>query len=226
MLTYTERQFTILFLIIVLFELITGSVPELTYAHYIAKPAIVVSLIVLFFNSCRNLPPSIRKVTILALGFSVLGDILLMFVEQNAHFFTFGLIAFLIAHVLYIIVFLKHRNQKSSPLGFIALLLLYASGLFYLLRDGLGEMLIPVFIYMIVILSMATTAYLRKNMVPQISYVLVFVGAILFLVSDSALAINKFYAELPLSNIIVMLTYALAQYFIVLGILKINVTNT
>ena len=55
MLTSTERQFTILFFIIVLFELITGSVPELALAHYLAKPAIVISLMVLFINSSHKL---------------------------------------------------------------------------------------------------------------------------------------------------------------------------
>ena len=226
MLTSTERQFTILFFIIVLFELITGSVPELALAHYLAKPAIVISLMVSFINSSHKLSSGIRKTTLLALGFSLLGDILLMFVNQSTHFFTLGLIAFLLAHIMYIIVFLKHRNNKRSPIGFLLLLIIYASGLFFFLKDGLGEMFIPVIFYIVIILSMVATAFLRKSMVSNLSYLLVLIGAIVFIFSDSSLAINKFHKELPFANIIVMLTYAIAQYLIVLGILKINVTNT
>ncbi len=222
MLTNLEKQFSILFFVIVLFELITGSTETLQYAHYIAKPAIVFSLIFLFIKTSSELTSVIRNLTIAALLFSVLGDILLMFVDRSPHFFTIGLVAFLLAHIMYILTFLKHRGKRKSIIGFVILLLIYASGLFYLLKDGLGEMLIPVVVYMIIILGMATSAYLRKNMVNSVSYNLVFIGAIFFMISDSILALNKFYQPLPLSNVSIMVTYALAQYLIVIGILKIK----
>jgi uncharacterized membrane protein YhhN len=222
MLTNTEKQFSILFFVIVLFEIITGSTESLQIAHYIAKPAIVISLMFLFIKTSEGISKSIKRITLLALGFSVLGDILLMFVDQSPHFFTVGLVAFLLAHIMYIVVFLRHRNKQKSIVGFVILLLVYASGLFYLLKDGLGEMLVPVIVYMIVILSMATTAFMRKGIVNSNSYNLVFIGAIFFMISDSILALNKFYQPIPFSNISIMLTYALAQYLIVIGILKLK----
>lgn len=225
-LTNTEKQFSILFFVIVLFEIITASTETLQMAHYIAKPAIVISLIFLFIKTSGGISKSIKRITILALGFSVLGDILLMFVDQSPHFFTSGLVAFLLAHIMYILVFLRHRNKRQSMVGFVILLLVYASGLFYLLKDGLGDMLIPVIVYMIVILSMATSAFVRKGIVNTNSYNLVFIGAIFFMISDSILALNKFYQPIPFSNINIMLTYALAQFLIVLGILKNTVTNS
>lgn len=223
MLTSTEKQFSILFFIIVLVELVTGSITWLNSIHYIAKPAIVISLIVLFLRTSESLPKAIKRTTLLALAFSVLGDVLLMFVDHSPHFFTLGLIAFLTAHVMYVIVFLKHRHKHKSPLGFIAVLLVYAASLFYFLNGNLGELFIPVLVYMLVILSMATTAYLRKDQVNILSYGLVFLGALLFMVSDSILALNKFYTPIPWSNISIMLTYSLAQYLIVIGILKLKV---
>lgn len=225
-LTHTERQFTILFFVIVLFELITGNVPDLGFAHYIAKPAIVISLMVLLYNNFHQLSRGIRNLGILALAFSVLGDILLMFVQFSEHFFALGLLAFLVAHIFYVMLFLKHRNKKLSPILFSVILLIYALGIFYTLKDNLGSMLLPVILYIIIILTMVTTAYLRKYMVSKMSYWLVFLGAISFLISDSVLAINKFSTDVPFERFIVMITYALAQYLIVLGILKINVTNT
>jgi len=143
-----------------------------------------------------------------------------MFDEQNPMFFMFGLVAFLMAHVMYIIVYLKYRNKSRQPFPFIMFLVIYATGLFYLLKDGLGDMLLPVVVYMIVILTMATTAFLRKGCVPLQNYNLVFLGAILFLVSDSLLSLNMFYKPIPYANILIMLTYGFAQFFIVLGILK------
>ncbi|REE07931.1 YhhN-like protein [Winogradskyella pacifica] len=222
MLSKTEKQFSILFFIIVLIELATGSVESLKTVHYIAKPAIVISLIVFFLNTSESLPKTIKNGTLLALVFSVLGDILLMFVDKSPHFFTLGLVAFLTAHLMYVLVFLKHRNKQKSPLGFIAVLLVYAASLFYFLNGNLGNMFIPVVIYMLVILSMATAAYLRKDTVNILSYGLVFLGALLFMVSDSILALNKFYAPLNYSDFSIMITYALAQYLIVIGILKLK----
>ena len=222
MLTKTEKQFSILFVIIVLIELLTGSTESLEYTHYLAKPAIVISLILLFAKTSESLPKPIKKLTLFALVFSLLGDVMLMFVDTSEHFFTLGLVAFLTAHIMYVLVFLKHRNKQKSPFGFIALLLIYAACLFNFLKDGLGDMLIPVIVYMIIILAMATTAFLRKNNVNILSYGLVFFGAICFMISDSILALNKFYQPIPWSNVSIMVTYALAQYLIVIGILKLK----
>ncbi|WP_339756462.1 lysoplasmalogenase [uncultured Winogradskyella sp.] len=222
MLTNTEKQFSVLFLIIVIIELLTGSTESLQIVHYIAKPTIVISLIFLFVKTSGSLSKPIINLTLLALGFSLLGDVLLMLVDQSEHFFTLGLVAFLTAHIMYVLVFLKHRNPKNSPFGFIALLLVYAASLFYFLRDSLGAMLIPVFAYMLIILTMATSAYLRKNKVNMLSYGLVFLGALFFMASDSILALNKFYQPILGANISIMATYALAQYLIIIGILKLK----
>ena len=121
---------------------------------------------------------------------------------------------------MYVLVFLKQKDSKKSPKGFMVAMLIYAALLFYMLKDGLGDLLIPVIVYMIVILSMSTTAYLRHKQDNVISYNWVFSGALLFMLSDSILALDKFYQPLPMSSVLIMLTYALAQYCIVIGILK------
>lgn len=220
MLSKSEKKFAIVFSLFVLAELISGNTRLLSSIHYFAKPAIVVSLLYFFWKKSKNLHHVLRYTVVLALVFSLSGDILLMFVEQSPNFFLLGLVAFLLAHIMYIIAFWRDRMANKGVLGFIILLLGYAFGLFYLLKDGLKDMMIPVIIYMIVILSMSTTAFLRRGNVPVASYWFVFVGAILFMVSDSILALNKFYQTLPLSSISIMLTYALAQFCIIIGLLK------
>lgn len=215
-----EKQFALIFSLILVLELISNQFESLTQWHFVAKPLIVLSLLIFFLKQSKTHHNSIRNFMILALIFSLEGDVFLMFDDQNPKFFLFGLAAFLIAHIMYIIVFLKHRNKSKQPFLFITILLIYAAGLFYVLKDGLDAMLLPVIFYMIVILTMATTAYLRKGNVPIQNYNLVFLGAILFLVSDSLLSLNMFYKPIPFANILVMLTYGFAQFFIVLGILK------
>lgn len=219
MLTKTETSFSILFFIIVIAELISGSVESLFQLHYFTKPLILISLIVFFYKYNKHLDKRTKNITLLALGFSLIGDVLLMFVSKSANFFISGLVAFLFAHLMYISVFYKSRNKTASTLPIIVILLVYASGIFYFLKDGLGDMLIPVLAYLLVILVMAATAFIRKRSNKN-SYILILAGAIFFMISDSLLALNKFHEPLPFSNISIILTYALAQYLIVLGILK------
>ncbi|PTX62050.1 putative membrane protein YhhN [Kordia periserrulae] len=213
--------FTIIFIIIVTLELIFGSFESYTTWHYFTKPAIVISLMLFFILNADHLHLTIKITTILALLFSLFGDCLLMFVSNDEGFFMAGLVSFLIAHIMYILVFLRDCNgKKAAALPLIVLLLVYATGLFWYIKDGLGDLLIPVLVYMTVILTMAITAYLRKGMVLPQGFTFVFIGAVFFMLSDSLLAINKFYEALPYSNLSIMATYAAAQFLIVSGIIK------
>ncbi len=220
MLTHSEKKFTVLYSLIVLLEFVSGASTDFSTMHYVCKPAIVLALLIFFWSHSRILNKSSRFLMVSALLFSLLGDILLMFANLGSHYFLFGLIAFLIAHIMYSIVFARGRNKSMNPVGFIAILMLYGGGLFYLLNGGLYNMLLPVMLYMLIILTMTIFAYLRQGRTVKLSYQFVLLGAFLFLVSDSILALNKFYKPLAYSNITIMLTYALAQYFIVVGMLK------
>ena len=79
------------------------------------------------------------------------------------------------------------------------------------------EMLFPVAVYGIIISVMVHCAASRSlscqdvNFQSRISCV---VGAILFAISDSILAINKFYAPVNNAKFCIMLTYYLAQFLI------------
>lgn len=216
----SKTIFIIIFSILVFIETVIANIEGLDDLHFLSKPLIVGSLILYFFKQSTHLELSTQRFTYLALGFSLLGDILLLFVYKADLFFIGGLLAFLIAHIMFSIVFLKQRDTARKPYGFIAILLAYAFGLYFLLKDGLGELLIPVIVYMCVILLMATSAFLRKKKENPISFNLVFNGALVFMVSDSLLAINKFYTPFYLADFSIMFTYALAQLLIVFGLLK------
>ena len=201
-------------------ELASASKESLNKLHYIAKPAIVLSLIVFFYISAKHLDSKTKQFTLWALFFSMIGDILLMFTNTFPTFFIVGLVSFLFAHLVYIKIFHRKLNSQLKPFGFLIILLLYATGLFCILITNLGNLLIPVILYIAVILLMVTMAYLRQDRVNRNSYILVLVGAFLFIVSDSLLALNEFYKPLPFANISIMTTYALAQICIVFGIKK------
>jgi uncharacterized membrane protein YhhN len=66
---------------------------------------------------------------------------------------------------------------------------------------------------------MSMSALNRKGLVSTNSFRLVFFGSVFFVISDSMIALNKFYADIPRSSFLIMLTYFVAQYLIMMGLI-------
>ena len=81
MLSKTEKIFTLIFSIIVIAELICDNIESLNTFHYITKPLILTSLLFFFWKHSLHLDTKTKQLTVLALVFSLLGDVLLMFVN-------------------------------------------------------------------------------------------------------------------------------------------------
>lgn len=177
---------------------------------YIFKPFIILSLLFLYVFS---LPKRI-KWYVIALGFSFFGDVLLMF--SGELFFIAGLVSFLIAHLLFIKIVIERIKEFNfiklifSTIPFLAVLSL----LIFTLKDSLHEMLWPVIIYGLTIATFGTVSLIDFLNTKSKRSMLMLLGAIIFMISDSLLAINKFYNAAYVLEVIVMVTYVLAQYLI------------
>lgn len=178
--------------------------------------ASTVSFLLLFvFVTGQTANHSILSLALLA---SVIGDILIAFPTENA--FVQGLTAFLIAHVFYIILFLKNRltvddkarfRTRTSVLAWCA----SAAVVGYMYLNGaLGNMLVPVIIYAAVITIMATTALFSRLPVKMVG-----TGAILFMISDGLLATKQFLDVEIAGPYAVWTTYFLAQLLLTLGVM-------
>jgi uncharacterized membrane protein YhhN len=75
----------------------------------------------------------------------------------------------------------------------------------------------PVLVYSLVILTMAWRAWERSVQVPGMAPRLACVGAILFLISDSALALNRFVAKYKGAQALILGTYFAAQWLIAMS---------
>ena len=191
---------------------IAGLLMDIPLATSLTKPLLVPCLMVLVWLDSRTIRG--HELILAALFFSWLGDVLLMLPDED--FFMGGLAAFLSAHVCYIWIF--SREATYHPLRVLPFLMYVALLLAGPLHGNLPENLqIPLYSYVVVITTMGIVASLRSTQRP--GYELILIGSILFILSDSFLALNKFSSPLPLSGLWVMLTYGLAQYFIVKGYL-------
>ena len=192
-------------------------------SRFFSKPIILLGLIIYFFQISKPIAYTLLTKSILgALIFSWIGDILLLWPSL----FIYGLGSFLMAHVCYIIGF---RLAQSSPnsLGqvnfiksffFNLPIYILAALTFYLINPNLGVLKIPVIAYILVIVSMVVTARERFGKCSAASFWQVFIGALLFLVSDGILALDRFYEKFPEAGVLIMGTYASAQLLIVMGV--------
>jgi uncharacterized membrane protein YhhN len=187
-----------------------------------SKPLLVILLIGYFLSQTRIWNDALKKWILAALFFSWVGDVLLMFQGKDQLFFLLGLSSFLLAHIFYIVFFHHIRlreNIKSSWL-LLFIVVVYYAVIITLLSPYLGAMKLPVRIYGIFISFMFLLAMHMLLIKNKSAGRLMMIGALFFVLSDSMLAINKFYQAFEIAGIMIMLTYGAAQFFITEGAIK------
>jgi uncharacterized membrane protein YhhN len=163
----------------------------------------------------------LRSAVLGAFGFSTLGDVLLMFAGRPGGnvFFILGLLAFLMAHLSYIGGFssiLKwNRGYLHRRPLWVVLFLVYLVVFLRLLWPGIPQGLhLPVAVYSGVISGMALSAIHLRGHVGSAVFVPLLSGVLLFMLSDSLIAVNKFGASFPGARVAIMTTYIAGQYLI------------
>jgi len=181
---------------------------------YLFKPLTMVFIILLALQGARP-DASLYKYAILAgLGFSLVGDIFLMLPLKRV---IAGLVSFLVAHLCYIVAF--SVGIRLSVSGWLpALFLLYVIIMFAVLFPRLGKMRLPVLVYELVIVMMAWRAVERWSQIGDTGALLALAGAILFVISDSAWAINQFVRRYKSAQALILSSYFCAQWLIALSV--------
>lgn len=157
--------------------------------------------------------------------FSLIGDLFLLL---RPRFFLFGLTAFLTAHLCYITGFLQGKLIFSYLMILPIIVIVVLGVLVYpkIIRSVRRKLenrrlTIPVTIYMFTITSMLFLA-LMTWFKPAWGFwgsIGASIGALLFTISDSVLALGKFSRPIQYSNFLIMFTYHLGQLGITIGIL-------
>jgi uncharacterized membrane protein YhhN len=191
-------------------------ISSLSFLPYSASFLVKVLPLVTLFIGCLVLcKGKLRIFLSIALFTSGTGDVFLALTINNA--FIFGLGAFLVSHLFYTYTFftLKRTDTLSPWRRYTSVLaIVYAVIMATYILPYTGDMFIPVTIYLIAITCMLLAALLSGL------NVLVSIGALSFILSDSVLATGLFREPIIFSNYVVMISYYLAQYFIFIGLLK------
>lgn len=218
----TRKRFWIWFAPLVAGDLI-GQLLDLRALEYVFKPLLIPALLLYLYLNTRGDVSAFVKLVMGGLVLSWVGDVVLMFSDRGELFFPAGLGAFLVAHLLYIAAYARSVSRTAGepflrrrPVWLLPFGLLFV-GIYGLLYPALGAMRVPVLVYTATIVLMAVLALNRWGRVPEASFRLIMWGALLFILSDAVLAVDKFLVTMPYAGVVVMSTYVAAQYLIVEG---------
>jgi len=181
-------------LLVTVFLLIRAELREEQRSIYFFKPLSTLLVILVAALSLTTpkaeagYPAGILAGLILSLG----GDMALMFPSARA--FLTGLALFLLAHVAYAVVFTWFNGFQAGDLVSGVVLLALAIAIYLYLRPSLGKMNGPVIGYIAIVCLMvnrAISAFFGTAFTPTQAWLLA-AGAVLFLISDLMLAVNRF----------------------------------
>lgn len=183
------------------------------------KPFILLTLLAYY---CFSAEPVLMTV-VLALIFSWIGDVLL--IPHGNKWFTAGGISFMISHFFFVITYARMTDMSKVPqAALIVLPLMFAAAtviIFIKLQPHLPKPLFwPMLLYLLINGSMNCFAWFRSMSSPGTAASITAIGALLFYISDTSLFFVRFNENGRLkTHFLVMLTYSLGEFLIVLGLI-------
>ena len=185
-----------------------------THFCYILKPLTTLTILSFALYLTEFELQNYAFLIIFGLLFSLIGDIFLMLKSDK---FMQGLVSFLIAHIFYIVAFL---DSAKIDLNLYAIIPIALIGIGYLavLLPKTGKLKIPVLVYALVLQAMVITADMFYQTALTTNSLMVLIGAIWFMLSDSILAFARFVKTFKFAQVAVLSTYYIAQTCIVLSL--------
>ncbi len=180
--------------------------------HYITKPLATFIVLILASRSVYN--SSFALFVVVALSLSLIGDVFMMFCDDNICFHG-GLVSFLLAHFLYTAFFFTIDGRLSIASILLTIPLLLSGGfLLYLFRKSLKKEVVSIVAYLIIISIMLWRSYVIAYGNFNMLSVLLIIGTTLFYSSDSIIAYERFIVKLKYGQAFLLTFYFAAQLLI------------
>jgi len=151
------------------------------------------------------------RLMLLGMGFCWLGDLFLVS-RQSRLLFLFGLVSFLLGHVVYTIAFLARGVDPLVGLGALGLMSVFAWRVGAWLNPHVSQkMRVPVWLYVVAISIMMVTAVGTHA---SESNIFILLGATLFVLSDLTVARNRFVFPAFINRAMGLPVYFTGQLFL------------
>jgi uncharacterized membrane protein YhhN len=209
---------------------------------FFTKPLMLPLIAAYFFFSIQKQWNKIHTLMMFAFLFSWFGDVSLMLtpetitdtelmgIPKSKYFFLAGVGSFFVTQILFINAFRKTVSAANTTLSkflYLPFVLYWITMLAIVLpplRANAEKSVaaVPIIFYAAVLISMAATALSRYGKTNSRSFWLTFIGACIFVVSDSLIAVNFLALPVPsyYAGFSIITTYVLAEYLIAEGILQ------
>jgi uncharacterized membrane protein YhhN len=193
---------------------------------YATKPLLMALLLAYLHRAMPGGEGGFRFLLSWGLVFALLGDVFLMLAEiapaQHDVFYLCGMGSFLLTHGFYIAAFARYRWEdkgllRRRPWAALPLLAVWGGMNWYLSASVPPFLFVPMVIYGTALTLMALSCLNLQGKVAFGAWYQMFAGVLLFLLSDSMIALNKHKFAIPQAGFWIMLTYLLAQYLIAEG---------
>lgn len=184
------------------------------WLHWLCKPLVTAGLWWLAYRSAHPHSVRYRRWIAAGIGLCLVGDVLLM---PPWDLFVPGLLAFLTAHACFIVAFWPEaRPLRWTPL--LACLAVAAASIALMWPALPAQLHLPVMVYSGILALMAGIALGRaRNLASAVTETrkaarYAALGSVLFLASDSVLALDRFLLPVPLAILWVLATYYAAVW--------------
>lgn len=182
-------------------------------AFYVLKP-LTTLLIIGIALAAQASSPAYQTWIVAALVLSLAGDVCLMFTRgagasargADNRWFIGGLGAFLLAHGAFAAAFLQGVAAPDPP-GWLAAVVFYALGMLFVLLPRAGALKLPVLVYCLALAAMVFTAAARHAALADAQSLCALLGALLFMLSDSALGWHRFVGRFRGAQAVILSTY-------------------
>ncbi len=189
------------------------------WVHYLSKPA--ATLLMLLFVALVSRSPErapnvrFRRAVMAGLAFSACGDAFLMLpVTVLPSSFMLGLASFLLAHLSYLWAFTSDARWFGKPAALIGFLTVGVINLVILWPGIPADLQVPVVIYVGFLIAMTSQAVSRFLALKTAGSGFAAFGGILFLLSDTLIAYDKFHHHLIAAQACILVTYYAATWLI------------
>lgn len=179
----------------------------------LTKPLLIPLLIGYYWTSVSDA----NILVILALISAFFGDVLLLGKDKRC--FVAGLTAFLLGHIIYLVLFSSDFNIEKLGLWLLVVFFYLIVGIvaYQSLSRGVGRLKIPIITYIAILETMSVFAFFSLWLNPSLGRLLVYIGTLLFCLSDYLLARRVFIQANARPHLMVMSTYLAAELLIVMG---------
>jgi len=181
---------------------------------YVFRPLTLVLIILIALQAPMPALSGYKYLILAGLLACLAGDVFMMLRTKKV---MAGMASFFVALLFYIEAFSKGL-KSSLAIWPILVLAVYAFFFAGRLLPHLGRKKVPVFLYIAAMTIMAWLSAERSIQLKELRALSACSGAVLFLISDSAWAMNHFVRKRKLGQILILSTYFVAQWLIAASI--------